>query len=423
MDIKKRQFKSYIFTGEKKTCSGCGTCAQICKHKALTMKPDEEGFLYPIRDVQKCINCGLCDIRCPEVTDRCNPSNEEQHCYIATTPKEEYYKESASIGICTMLADYVISQDGLVFGCFLDEETWTAYHKGVTDREGVFSIRNSKYLQSDTKGTFVEVQKALNIGKKVLYIGTPCQIAGLKAYLHRAYKNLFTVDLFCHGTFSAKLMTYEVNYWEKRFKSKIKNFRFRSKRLYPHSNGGMVNFDIEKDGKIVHVERFAGSSPTYRCFAYRGDGKSYNLRLACYCCPFKSSTRYADISVGDPWLIKKEVINDSKLGPNNSIRSLYSVNTKKGGELISHIAKYLYQKEYDYSSVFVQPAVCNDFRDVPVERKEIFSRIKKEDYGSLVQSLFNCNLEKEHKDFVVNYRKEQIKRFLKKIIRYDGWKK
>lgn len=423
MDIKNRKFRSYIFTGEKDKCSGCGACVQICTKEALSMQSDEEGFLFPVLNKDKCINCGLCDIRCPEVTSQENLQNGFQHCYIATTQYKEFYKESASIGLCTMLSDYIITQGGIVFGCFLDENKWIAYHKGVTDKNGINSLRNSKYLQSDTKGTYSEVKRFLNMKKKVLYIGTPCQIAGLKAFLHKTYENLFTIDLFCHGVFSPKLMLLEVKYWENIFNSKVMNFRFRSKRIYTHTNGGMVNFDIMKNGKKVHVERFAGSSPTYRCFAYNGDGKSYNLRLSCYSCPFKSSKRYADISVGDPWFIKENIINDCRLKPSNSVRTLYSVNTEKGKKLVSYIEKYLYQKEYNFTDTFVQPAVCFGFREVPKERVKLFREIENKDYASLVQSLLNCSLEMEHNKFVKSYRYEQIKRLIKDFIGYNKWKK
>ena len=360
-------------------------------------------------------------MRCPEVTEQCN-RKEEQHCYIATTKERRYYKESASIGLCTMLSEYIVSIGGTVFGCFLDEETWVAYHKSVETLDGVRSLRNSKYLQSDTKDTFNEVKTTLENGKKVLYVGTACQIAGLRAYLHKSYANLYTIDLFCHGVFSPKLMPLEINYWSQKFHSKITNFRFRSKRIFTHLNGGMVNFDIKRNGKKVHIERFAASSPSYRCFAYSGDGNGYNLRLSCYSCKFKSPNRYADLSIGDPWFVNPKIIKDLELKPSNCIRSIYSTNTEKGKELMSCVSKYLHQQEYAYSELFVQPAVCYGQRKVPAKRKELFQRISHEDYGELIQTLFECNLEEEHKNFVRKYIKNEFKKIVKYIIQYNKWK-
>lgn len=420
IDIK---FTSYIFSGDKKTCSGCSTCVQICVKKALVMQPDEEGFLYPVLNTDLCIQCGLCDSRCPEFLDKSNVGND-QHCYIATTDVANYYKESASIGICTMLADYVVKQGGIVYGCYLDENDWTAYHIGVTDHLGVQRIRNSKYLQSNTKTTFSEVKHNLKEGKMVLYIGTPCQVAGLKSYLKNDFDNLYTIDLICHGVFSPKLMPLEVSYWEKLFGARIHNFKFRSKRIYKHKNGGMVNFDIVKtNGKTKHIERFAGSSPTYHCFAYSGDGMNYNLRLSCYDCPFKSDSRYGDITVGDPWFINESIIKDSRLDSINTIRSLYSSNTSKGRLLIDNIRHNLYEKEYANKDTFVQPAVLHKQREVPYNRHRIYEQINTQDYGPLVERIFNCNLEKEHRKFVRNYYFFTAKKFFKSLFLYKLWKK
>lgn len=412
-----KQRISYIFTGVKETCTGCGACIHVCKHHALSMKADNEGFLFPQMDVSKCVGCGLCDMICPSV--RNHQENEEwsQHCYIATTGKKEYYKESASIGICTMLSHYVISQKGHVFGAYLDETSWTAYHIKVTDKSGVDKIRNSKYLQSSTGDTFMEVKNLLTNGDTVFYIGTPCQIAGLKAFLHREYENLYTVDIICHGVFSPKLMKYEVEYWEKIFRGQLHNFRFRSKRVYKHVNGGMVNFDLIEGSRFKHIERFAGSSPTYRCYAYSGDGNNYNLRLSCYNCTFKSLKRYADITVGDPWFIKNQNISNPKLRSDNVIRSLYSVNTAKGNKLARTIRNIISEEEIAVKDAFCQPAVVPSRRDIPFLREELYSKIDTTDYGSLVESLLSCDLNGAHACFVKDYRKKCIKTKIRKLIK------
>ena len=415
-------FNSYIFTGKKEGCNGCGTCSQICPKSALSMHADSEGFLYPVLNHNLCVQCGLCDMRCPEVNDHSNKDGK-RHSYIATTQHENYYLESASIGICTMLSEYVINQGGIVFGCYLDETTWTAYHIGVEDMREINKIRNSKYLQSDTRDSYAASKRNLNNGRLVLYIGTPCQIAGLKSYLHKEYDNLYTIDIICHGVFSPKLMPLEIAYWEKIFGSKITNFRFRSKRVYKLTNGGMVNFDVEKKGKIFHIERFAGSSPSYHCFAYSGDGKNYNLRLSCYSCTFKSNMRYGDITVGDPWFIDDRIINNDKLESSNIIRSLYSTNTHKGWQLMQCIQSLLYQKEYPVDETFLQPAVLFENRIIPPMRAVLYDRLNKEDYGTLVERLFSCDLEEEHRIFVLSYFINAVKFYIKQIIGYKKWKK
>lgn len=411
-----KQLKSYIFTGTKSSCSGCGACVQICAKKALTMQPDEEGFLYPVMDTDKCVQCGLCNSRCPVIQDQSNDGTN-QHAYIATTEDIQYYKESASIGICTMLADYVVEQGGVVYGCYLDEDKWTAYHIGVSDKDGVQRIRNSKYLQSDTRDTFLKVKQNLQDGKIVLYIGTPCQIAGLKSYLRKEYENLYTVDLICHGVFSPKLLPLEIQYWETLFNGKLSNFRFRSKRKFPRTNGGMVNFNITKtDGTKTYIERYAASSPSYHCYAYHGDGIGYNHRLSCYTCEFKSQKRYGDITVGDPWCIKADLLKDEQLSYRNVIRSLYSANTEQGQFLLDKIAPMLYMQEYPISNVFVQDALLQQVREIPPKRGVLFEQLNSKEYGSLIESLFDCKLEYSHTQFVRSYRKQQVKNIIKKLL-------
>ena len=412
----KQVFESYIFTGNKSLCTGCGACVQVCTHKAIEMKNDSEGFIYPFVDEKKCVQCGLCDKICPVTGTNTENSGEEQHCYVATTNKEKYYLESASIGICTMLSEYVISNGGIVYGSYLDESDWTAYHIPVKDVNGIQKVRNSKYLQSTTGDTFIQVKEKLNQGVVVLYIGTPCQIAGLKSFLRKSYSNLYTIDLICHGVFSPKLMPLEIDYWEKRLGGKVKNFRFRSKRVYKYANGGMVNFDLNKDGTIRHVERHAASSPSYRCYAYADDGMHYNHRLSCYNCQFRSQKRYGDITIGDPWFISNKVINNKKLRNTNSVRSLYSVNSAKGNEIISWVRPLLNEEELSASDAFTQPALQIITKEIPSKRKNLFSMLDQKDYGSLVEELLCCNLEKSHKVFAKKYRKLKIKRIIRKML-------
>lgn len=404
---------SFLNTHKKECCSGCSACSNVCTHSAISMKEDEEGFLFPVIDTDKCVNCGLCEKVCPYNED-CSNTSDEQHSYIAVTDKMEYYTESASIGVCTMLSDYILSKGGYVYGVELNEDDWKAYHVCIHDKESLNRIRNSKYLQSNPRNVYKEIKTRLRANETVLYIGTPCQVAGLKSFLRNDYDNLFTIDIICHGVFSPKLMPYEVSYWKKLFKSEIHNFRFRSKRVYKDYVGGNVNFDLD-DG--THIERHASASPSYRAFAYAGDGKNYNLRLSCYSCNFRKTERYGDITVGDPWFIDWRKVKNKQIKTFRGAKSIFSTNTAKGQRLFQQIRKLLVVEELPHDILFCQPAVLEDKRDVPELRSEIYSRIDKEDYGSLIQRLFNCNLELSHKEFEKQYRKNKRKRF---FVKYTG---
>lgn len=413
----KKEERCYIFNHNKFSCSGCGACAVVCRHNAIQMMSDDEGFLFPILEKQKCVGCGLCNKACPYVNGGRSNIDGEQHAYIATTHNKKYYKESASIGLCTMLSEYIVEQDGVVWGAFLDENTWNTYHISVSDIHGIEKIRNSKYVQSDISGVYKELKQLLLGGKMVLFVGTPCQISGVKSFLHRPFENLFTIDLVCHGVFSPKLLPLEIKYWEEKFHAPISNFKFRSKRQFPLINGGMVNFDIQKGGEKQHVERYAGASPSYRCFAYSEDDKSYNLRLSCYQCPFKEHSRYADITIGDPWAIPDSIISDKNLKSRNVIRTLYTTNTIKGDILISKVREKLEEMEFPIEKVFCQPALNYHQREAPSLRKTLFNSIDNKEYGKLVEELLNCDLAKSHRDFVKDYRELAVKIFVKTILR------
>lgn len=375
------------------------------------MRADDEGFLYPELDKEKCIKCGACVNVCPVVNNKAANDKQDQHCYVATTNDAKYFKESASIGLCTMLSELIVGEGGIVFGVYLDETVWKAYHIPVFDWAGLESVRNSKYLQSDTRNTYSEVKGYLLKGVKVLYIGTPCQIAGLKAYLRKDYQNLYTIDIICHGVFSPKLMPLEILYWERLFKGKIVNFRFRSKKKYTHVNGGMVNFDvIKKNGCTIHIERHASSSPTYRAYAYSGDGINHNLRPFCYSCSFRADTRYGDITVGDPWGIKDNLLHDKRLRSQNCIRTFFVTNSPKGAALIQRIKNNLILQELSKKESFAQPAVLSSNRTNVGKRNEIYTRIRNEEYSKIIEDLFHCDLERSHRFFVRNYWMATIKR-------------
>ena len=262
----------------------------------------------------------------------------------------------------------------------------------------------------------IEVKSLLNDKKNVLYIGTPCQIAGLKAFLRKPYETLLTIDIVCHGVFSSKLVALEVEYWENLFNGKLSNLRFRSKRFFPWSMGGVVNFDItDSKGKTVHVERHAKSSPTYRCFAYSGDGYSYNIRPSCYSCPFRGKGRYGDLTVGDAWGLNKKY---PQLFTSYNMRNGVSIlicNTMKGVNVGNKIESFYDLYAIPVESVFVQPALLPTNRNIPAKRKAIYAN-DNIPYGQLVEKLFNVNLEHENKMAQWQLTKMQIKSAIKRIL-------
>lgn len=416
-------FTSYIFNPtEKHLCSGCGACVQACGKKAITMHEDEEGFLYPALNRQECVLCGLCEKTCPIVAKgHFANETEEQKFYMATNTIPSDSKECATIGLCTMLSEWMIKRGGMVFGVILDESDWKSYHIQSDNIKDVWRMRNSKYVQSDTKSTFSEVKEYLKQGREVLYIGTPCEIAGLKGFLKRNYATLYTIDLICHGSYSYKLLQKEVDYWEKLFGGSVSNFRFRSKRKYLWTAGGIINFDLTKAGNTSHIERFAVSSPTYRCFAYSGDGKNYNIRQSCYSCPFREKGRFGDLTVGDAWgLSKKYPTIFSKVHCRSGISSVFA-NTEKGKHLLECVAEQITLTDIPLSNAFCQSALLPTNREIPAERTIIYNSLDgTTDYGDVISGLFDVNLEREHRRAFMEYKKNMLKSYIKYVLR--KWK-
>lgn len=408
--------KSYIFNHNKKLCSGCGACTQICKHNALKMQADNEGFLYPTLDVDKCIQCGLCDNSCPMVSNHQENINQDQTAYLVTSKNKEFGLNSATIGLCTWISLDYIKRKGAVFGVVLDESEWKAKHICTYNADIVEKMRNSKYLQSDTKQTFSEVKELLKLKKQVIYIGTPCQIAGLKSFLRKTYDNLLTIDIVCHGVFSPKLIPLEVQYWENKFNGKLSNLRFRSKKKYPWNVGGMVNFDItNSQGNIKHIERHAISSPTYYCFAYSKDGCNYNLRESCYTCPYRGEGRYADLTIGDAWGVNtKYKYLFTKYNQRNGV-SILLCNTEKGKQIIKPLQTQFKLYSLPVKDIFSQPALLPTQKSIPLKRKKIYEN-SQIPYGQLIEQLFQVNLEYESQKAQWSYYKQQIKILAKNIL-------
>ena len=181
---------------EKKDCCGCEACVQRCPQQCIAVREDSEGFLYPVVDEGRCTDCGLCERVCPGLQP--GEPREPLKVYAAKNPDEKVRIQSSSGGIFSLLAEQVIRAGGVVFGARFDGR-WEVVHDYTEAMEGLEAFRGSKYVQSRTGETYRLAETFLRAGRKVLFCGTPCQIAGLKLFLRKEYENLLTVDFICHG--------------------------------------------------------------------------------------------------------------------------------------------------------------------------------------------------------------------------------
>lgn len=251
------------------------------------MQEDEKGFLYPKVDENLCINCGLCEKVCP-MLNRKDKIEPQQVC-AAINPDEEIRRKSSSGGVFTMLAESVIKEGGVVFGATWNEQ-WEVVHSYTETLNGLSAFRGAKYSQSIIGDTYRQAQEFLKAGRRVLFSGTGCQIAGLKLFLRKGYDNLLTVEIACHGVPSPKVWK---EYVKKVSDGKpLGNIAFRDKRNGWSGYG--LSF-IEADGKELKYEN-ASNNEFMQCFL-----NNLCLRPSCTNCPAKAGASGADLLIGDFW--------------------------------------------------------------------------------------------------------------------------
>lgn len=187
-----------IDLSNKSDCCGCTACFSACKHNAIILKRDQEGFIYPNIDKEKCTNCRLCEKVCPIIHYKNEPKIGTPQIFAAINNNLEQYMQSSSGGIFILLCKYILSQKGIICGAIYDEK-FNVKHSFAETLEECKAFQGSKYVQSDIVNIYPKIKTILQTGTLVLFSGTPCQVAGLKLYLRKNYENLFTIDLICHG--------------------------------------------------------------------------------------------------------------------------------------------------------------------------------------------------------------------------------
>ena len=310
----------------KKNCTGCSLCASICKANAITMSLDKEGFLYPEINDSVCINCGACVKFCPVLKfpkklAKLNKTNMQA--YAVINKDIAVRLNSSSGGVFFALASEVIKSQGVVFGAKFDSD-FSVCHGFATNQQELKELTTSKYLQSRIENSFVKAKEFLEQGKLVLFTGTPCQTAGLTAFLNKDYSNLIIQDFICHGVPSPKIWQEHLAKIRKPFKGKILKINFRDKSLGWKNYCVSVEFSDGKYLKSHSKDKFIQAFLRNRI-----------LRPSCYSCNFKGNNRFSDITLADFWGGGyKKYLSE---GCDNKGVSLLILNTKKGEELLQKI--------------------------------------------------------------------------------------
>lgn len=252
------------------------------------MKEDEEGFLYPYIDEDKCVNCGLCEKVCPALHRSKRAFTEKA--YAVASKDNVLLKRSSSGGMFGVLAAYILQQNGVVFGCRFNEDM-EAVHCAVETEEELRRFHGSKYIQSNTQNTFAECKIRLQEGRQVLYSGTPCQIAGLKQYLGKEYENLVCVEIICHGVPSPGIWRQYIKELESRKGKEIIDAAFR------YQDQGWKKFRFRTEYEDGTAEVIPGQQSSFM-LAFLNN---LTLRPSCYDCKFRLDYSNADLMIGDFW--------------------------------------------------------------------------------------------------------------------------
>lgn len=287
----------YLDTAIRSECRGCTACVEACPIDAIDMRL-ENGFTFPHIDENRCIHCNICRNTCQKTTDLIH-YNSNSEVYYGWNKNSSTRCSSTSGGVFSALVDAFLIQhpDAWIYGVVYDDSL-KVVHVGTNDKNKVHAMCRSKYLQSDIHGVYHEVLDHIKKGHYVLFSGTPCQVAGLKALISENEEYLFTVDFICHGVSNPTYFSYYLKSLEHRAKSRVVAYSFRNKK----------NSGLKKSYRLVRVEYENGKTELVERDLYV---ISYKLRLfyrdSCYGCHFASPNRCADITMGDFWGIEKEI--------------------------------------------------------------------------------------------------------------------
>ena len=358
----------FLDTKNKVECYACEACVQICPKNALSMREDADGFRYPHLDENVCVKCGLCRMVCPyEHT----PEKQENDKYVfgGYSSDKSIRFQSTSGGAFSAIVDAFGEGDYVIFGA--ETTGLDVFHSYVLDKRECGKYRKSKYSQSCLGSSYRDVKQFLKEGKKVLFSGTPCQVAGLLSFLDVAKTNrerLLTIEVVCEGVPSPLYIRKLEKEVEKKYGAGITSLDYR----YTGSgflSKGKWDFQIMRlkvGERILAKDRWF--NPFWSVWL-----QHLMSRPSCYKCDFAEKGRVADITLGDLWGVH---LYCPELYGSNGGSSLVVCNTEKGKEIFSRAKKYMYGHELDFEvALKYQGPMRSHIKDNP-RREECMSDLR-----------------------------------------------
>ncbi|MDD4730270.1 MAG: Coenzyme F420 hydrogenase/dehydrogenase, beta subunit C-terminal domain [Dysgonamonadaceae bacterium] len=276
------------FTDVKQDCTGCGACQAVCPTKCITNIVDEEGFWYP-NATSECIDCGMCEEVCPIVNSNYHQNDAKQYCIVGKHDNDDVWLSSTSGGAFSAICQVLNNSKLAIFGAkYLD--VVNVIHDYVTSINEIDCFKKSKYTQSNMNNCYLDIKEMLLQDYRVVFSGTPCQVAGVKNFLGKDYDNLLCIDLICHGVGSPKIFAKYIEYLEKEQHSSVISFNFRSKKIVNEQLKQDVTKTQFANGKIIENE----NDIFYNVFI-----QALILRPSCGECIFANTNRVGDLTIGD----------------------------------------------------------------------------------------------------------------------------
>lgn len=378
---------------DKEDCCGCYACYNICPKQCITMKIDDEGFWYPDIDKNKCINCNLCEKVCP-IINPVKRADSKKIAYAGMNKDEQIRIKSSSGGIFSILAEYIIKNNGVVYGAGFDED-FNIRHKRILCNTDLDLLRGSKYVQSSIGEIYKQVKNDLENNRQVLFTGTPCQVEGLRSYLRKEYINLITMDFICHGVPSPLVWKKYLEEIKKTKQENIKNIYFRNKDIR------WKVFSL----KIIFDEKIYSNDLNNDLFM-KGFLQDLYLRLSCYSCKFKKINRVSDITVADFWGIENILpkMDDDKG------TSLIVIHSEKGKQLFDKLSeKMILNKVNLNEAIKYNPSMISSVK-YNEKRNSFFAELNS---GEALLYLIKKYTKVSLKERIKN----KIKSIIKKLIR------
>ncbi len=344
-------------------CTGCGICSVVCPTDCIEMIRDNEGFLIPKVDENKCIQCKICLKEC-HLNHMIEGNEKSPKAYAAYCKEDSIRLSSSSGGIFSVIAEKIIEQNGVVYGAMIDKEIRVRHMRAET-KEELLGLRGSKYVQSSiSKEIYQSLKQDLKDNRKVLFSGTPCQIGAVHTFLGKDYKNLLTVSFICHGVPSPKVWDKYIEWQEKQFQSKVISANFRDKTY------GWVYFSMKltfENGKEYISTKL--HDPFLNIFL-----KNACLRTSCYNCQYKGEKylSHCDILLADWWgrtegILEKD--NDDKG------LSIVIVNTDKGNGIFLESADAMTFADVDFQTEVNKNIAYHHSCQLGEKRKQVMENI------------------------------------------------